>query len=69
MEWRVDVKDAMHRQRQVIVNDTLGVISVTTPPGEGFHLDPDGGDYLAVVLQAASARIRRGDAGQFATPS
>jgi hypothetical protein len=57
--WQLSVADAMGRPRAVGVDTYDHRITVTTPPGEGFSMNPDEADQLAAALLAASSRARQ----------
>lgn len=60
MRYECNVSDPMGRKRKVIVETMPGRVSVSTPAGEGFGMDPDQCANLGYVLHAA-ANDARGD--------
>jgi hypothetical protein len=54
MEWRTGVEDATGRPREIVVTEADGRITVSLPPGEGFSINPDQADLLALALLSAS---------------
>jgi len=60
MEWRVQVRDALGRERDIVVSIRDGRVTVEPPPPTGgFSMTSDQTDLLVLALTAASNRVTR----------
>jgi len=59
VQWHAAAEDPAGRLREVIVTSERGRVAVSPPPGEGFSMNADEADNLALAILAASNRARR----------